>query len=312
MAKQKNEQQPLGGDSNGGSAGTALATRSRDELAELAEQGIEFEDDGLGELDGGDYKVAALVLNSKAMDERGRAIPPDVFYNTVDETTTEKVDGVLLHLHKTNLFSEFDNVKNEQVTRCRSFDRVVGEMADGTKRPCEGCPDAQWRTTPEGKRTRNCGDVYNMFGVDRATGMPFVYRAKKTSLPIIKQHLQKHHIGRRMVQVKDAETGKIVMRRANYPLFAFAVEIKAKMMQNGGTTWAVPVITRGALLSADEMAEHSASQQFLAKNLAGMFGDIEKRAEQADGGGDTSFDTASYGKPDEKGQDFNDAPSSAA
>lgn len=304
MAKQKAEQQNM---DPGSSNGTALATRPRDELAGLD---VSFEDDGLRELDASDYKVAALVLNFKGTDEKGRAILPDLFYNTVEETTVEKVNGVLLHLHKTNLWSEFDKATNETVIRCRSFDRVTGEMADGTKRPCEGCPDAEWRTV-DGKRTRNCGDVYNLFGVDRESGQPFVYRAKKTSLPIIKSHLQKHHIGRRTVETIDPATGKRKVGRANYPLFAFAVTLSAKMMQNGSTTWAVPVITRGELLSADEMMEHSASQQFLAQNLAAMFGDIERKAEAADSG-DTSFDPSSPGFGGEKGNDFQDAPSSAA
>lgn len=300
-------QQSLTGNDNGGapeaSTGAALATASQGGggLATVDElDGLDLgddADDGLGEVDRDDVRIAALAFNVKRTGKDGRAIPPDVFYNTVDEHAVDHVDAAFLLLNKTNQYARFDNSKNENETICRSSDRVTGTMHDGTKRPCEGCPDTVWYTNGEGKRACNCAVVYNVFGVDRATEQLFVIRFKKTSLGAIKSHLQKHHIGRRVVGGK----------RSNYPLYAFGVKLTLKMV---GTkiTWAVPVIERTGVLSPDMIRMCAESTKVLHEQV----GAIVERAEQAvdaaskadhDGAGggaaDTNFD---YGA--NVGEDF--------
>ena len=271
--------------------GAALATMpTHDELAALGD--MDFEHDGLEEVDSTDIRIAAKVFNFKGVDQKGRKIPEDAFYDTVDETVKEKIDAAFLHLHKTNLYSVYDNDEGRTRIVCRSFDRQMGTMDDGTVRPCEGCPDAAWRTE-NGKRTRNCGPVYNMFGVDRETQLPFVVRFKRTSLPVIKSYLQKHHIGRRIVKGK----------RDNYPLYCFRVELSCKMSDDG--KYALPVLTRGEVLGSEEIKAHAENGKFLRENMLGI---LEKTEEQAAAieAPDTSFDPDKFGG--DEGKDFVDSP----
>ncbi len=129
---------------------TALVAGGADELEGL---GLELADDGLGEVGAEDIKIAAKVINFKGTDPAtGRKIPEDAYYDTVDETVTDHIDAAFLYLHKTNLYSIFDTTENRNRIACRSFDRVTGTMQDGLERPCQGCPDAVWRTE-DGKRT---------------------------------------------------------------------------------------------------------------------------------------------------------------
>lgn len=275
--------------------GTAIAPASatHDELAVLGD--MQFDNDGLDEIDNTDIRIAAKVFNFKGVDAKGRKIPEDAFYDTVDETVKEKLDAAFLHLHKSNLYSVYDNSESRTRIVCRSYDRKTGTMDDGTERKCEGCPDAVWRTE-DGKRTRNCGPVYNMFGVDRETQLPFVIRFKRTSLPVIKSYLQKHHIGRRIVKGK----------RDNYPLFCFRAELSCKMSDDN--KYALPVLTRGEVLGPDEIKSHAENAKFLREN---MFGLLEKTEEQvaASEAPDTTFDPDKFGG--ETGNDFVDSSPAA-
>lgn len=278
-----------------GNGGAALATRGAPlaaaPLDELAEVGLDtsFDIDGLEEAGAEDMRVPAAVFNFKGVDAAtGRSIPPDVFFNTVDETTKGEIDAAFLLLHKTNLFSVFNKAANKNDIICRSFDRVNGTMNTGLQRPCEGCPDAVWRTE-DGKRTRNCGPVYNMFAVDRETQMPFVVRFRRTSLPVIKSYLQKHHIGRRIAAGK----------RTNYPLFCFQVGLSLKMSPDG--KYALPVLTRGEVLSRDEMIAHSGSAQYLYDNMFKVLTATEDGAVAREGG---ESDATSADYTAGTGQDF--------
>src|SRR5262245_56661443 len=87
-------QQPLTTAANGGSGGTALVASTLDELAALeGVEGVDFSEDGLGQVDASDIKIAAKVFNFKGVNAQGRKIPEDVFYDTVDETVKEHLDA---------------------------------------------------------------------------------------------------------------------------------------------------------------------------------------------------------------------------
>jgi hypothetical protein len=270
----------------------ALATAAHDELAGI---GMDFEDDGLSQVGPEDIRIAAKVLNMKGVDEKGRKLPEDAYYDTVDETVKEKIDAVFLHMHKSHLYSFYDQAESRMRIVCRSFDREMGTMDDGTRRPCKGCPDAEWRTE-EGKRTRNCSPVSNMFAIDRDTGLPFVVRYKRTSLPIIQSYLQKHHIGRRVLA-----GGK----RVNYPLYCFQVELSCKMSDDG--KYALPVITRGPVLSEQEILAHAENARTLRESVLPILNKVEDTAEAKEAPPDTSFDYGANVK-----QDFVDAPAADA
>jgi hypothetical protein len=260
------------------STAVAAVAPSTDELAGY--ESAPGADDGLGEVDHSDIRIPALVFNFKGIDKAGNPIPPNAFYNTVDETVQNEIDAAFLLLKKTNLYSRFNNSEQRTEILCRSFDRVTGIWAeDGHSRPCNGCPDAQWRNEKDEKgntrRVRNCSEVYNVFGVDRKAQQPFVMRFKRSSLPVFKQHLQKHHLGRRVANGK----------RSNYPLYAFQVRVRATM---ASPNHAVPVIEKLGALPDAEIRQHEETTLALHQQMMGVVqraDEIEARATE-----DASFD----------------------
>lgn len=275
---------------------TAVTTydATRDELAQLGMTDEDLGADGLAEVDREDIRIAVYTLNMKGKTPDGQRYPLDAYYNTVDETLKPRVNAAFLDLHKTNLWSRYNETERRSDIKCRSYDRVTGTMDSGVRRPCEGCPDAEWRRDAEGKRTKNCSTVYNVFAFDRDAGIPFVVRFKRTALPVIKAHLQKHHIGRRIVQG----------RRSNYPLHVFAVELTAETADNGN--YALPVIVRGPLLERREIEFLRDNARVLREQVIPILTHVESTAAAATGPetdeGDTSFDTTKYAA--DVGKDF--------
>lgn len=274
---------------------TAIAPydATHDELAALGD--VDLGDDGLGQVDREDIRIAAYTLNMKGKGADGRPYPIDAYYNTVDETTKLKVNAAFLHLHKTNMWARYNELERRSDIKCRSYDRVTGTMDSGVTRPCEGCPDAQWQRDAEGKRTRNCSPVYNLFAYDRDVQILFVTRYKRTALPVIKTHLQKHHIGRRIVHGK----------RSNYPLHVFGVELSAKLSDNGN--YAIPVIVRGPVLERAEIEFLGENARTLREQVVPILAHVESSAatsaaDAIDAEGDTSFEPAKYAA--DAGKDF--------
>jgi len=281
---------------NGGGGGDGqLALATHDELAALGMTDDELGDDGLAQVDRDDIKIPAYALNVKGKGPDGRPLDFSAYYNTVDETRKLTVNAAFLHLHKSNLYSKWNEPKNQTDVICRSYDRITGTMtADGRERPCEGCPDAVWYRDNDGKRRKNCSPVYNVFAVDRDTSTPFVVRFKRTALPVIKTYLQKHHIGRRIVKGV----------RLNYPLHVFSVELTSTMSDNGN--YAIPILTRGKLLERGEVMSLAANAKVLREQVLGILSHVETVAESregaADDGGDTSFEPEKYAA--DVGKDF--------
>jgi hypothetical protein len=240
----------------------ALALVQHDELAGVLD--FEVESDGLEEADASDVKLAAKVFNMKGVDGRGDPLPPNVFFDTVTETSKRELDLLPFSLHKSKEWREYDEAKGESVIHCRSNDRVTGRMADGKERPCEGCPDAQW-TTVNGKRNRRCGDIYNLFAIERDTQQPCVIRFKRTSLTVIQGHLNKHHLGKRIVSGK----------RGNYPLFSFLVKATLKMSDD--KKYAIPVLEKTGVAPREEMLLAAESAKYVREQ---MLPALEKIAEK--------------------------------
>lgn len=279
-------------------SGTALAVNTHDELAGLGVDDIVANDDGLGQVDADDIKIPVYVLNMKGKGADGRPLPIDEYYNTVDETSKRTVNAAFLHLHKTNLYSKWNQAESRTDILCRSYDRITGKWeADGHERPCKGCPDAEWRRSDEGKRVKNCGPVYNMFAIDRDDHLPFVTRYKRTALPVIKQHLQRHHIGRRIVKGGQ---------RANYPLQVFAVTMEAEISDGKGSTYAIPTLVRGKVLDAAEIGQLTEAARALRESVLPILMHVERAVASSEGndeaGGDMSFEPDKYAA--EAGQDF--------
>ena len=291
--KTKNEQQTLGGGTGTGlatttQASTGLATmpQSADDLA-LAGlfDGEDIGDDGLSEIGGEDLKIPLKVWNMKGVDATTkRKIPEDVFYDTVTETTTDTLDLVLLDLRKTNEWRSYIEAEKKSVIHCRSNDRVRGEMTETHEvRDCATCPDAQWKKDEKGKPTKNCGAVYSVAALDTATSSLCLLRFKKTSLNAIKSHLNKNHLGRRVLP-----GGK----RGNWPLFAFTVRARLRMDEGG--VYSHIELERTGICTAEllraAVEAKSFFSEFAAKNLDRLAEkDLEAGGEQA---ADTSFDPA--------------------
>lgn len=294
-------------------AGTlALTAPSPEDAAQAAALALsrtidemDLVDDGLGEVDATDIKLSAKIFNMKGKDAAGEPIPPNVFFDTVTEETSKVLDLVFVNLSKTNEWREFDQAEQATRIRCRSYDRRTGTMEDGTERPCEGCPDAKWTTVTgndgKAKRTRRCGVVFNVFAYETATRAPCVLRFRRTSLPVIQAHLNKHHLGRRTLGLK----------RANWPLFSFHVRASLKMVGEK-TSYAVPVLERGAPLERAELEQAARDADYVRSVLLAHLSRVveaeaARSSADADEGGDTSFDTSTMGGGE--GQDFVDPPS---
>lgn len=248
---------------------TALATAGGPaELAVL--DGLDLASDGLDEVGNEDFKIALKIWNMKGTDAAGDPIPANVFFDTVEESVKKQLRLVFLTLHKSKAWQAFDETSKKMKTYCRSNDRVMGIMENGTERPCANCPDAQWRSVEGGKRKRNCSDVYSAVALDLDTNQPCTLRFKKTSLPVIQSHLQKHHIGKRISQGK----------RENVPFFYYQVNASLKMV--GDTTkYAVPVLERGEAITDPARLQQLASEaQFFREHILPI---MEKLAEKDTG-----------------------------
>lgn len=264
-------------------ASTALAVAATDELAEILGD-VALEHDGLEELASEDIKIAVKVANFNGVDAAGDPIPKNVFYDTLDETTSKEIEASLLTYHKTAEWREFDNAASKTVVHCRSLDRVTGEMANGTRRACATCPDKEWVTGPDGKRTKRCGTTYNLIGVERLTQKPFIYRARKTAVEPLVAYLNRYFIGRRPTKAG----------LANYPLFAFQTRLTLKMETKGGKSYAVPVFERGGIQTRDEILACEQNAKFYREQMIPVLAAAEKHdvdASDTEGGApDTSFD----------------------
>lgn len=259
-------------------AATALATdpsaaplaaapaNEADQLSAMLGE-LNVEDDGLGEVDKDDLRLPIIVWNMKGKDPKtGELRRIDEFYDTLNETSHRTIRCAFIHLHKTNLFSRFNNDSNENVIYCSSQDRVVGRLrekhpdlglARGTERACETCPDKNWQQV-NGKNVRNCDNVYGVFAVHLDDQLRptegFLIRYKRTALQPFKTYMQKHHIGRRPLP-----NGQ----RGNVPLYVYEATIKLEVSKNGN--YATPVITRGALLPKETIATLAQQSKFFAE-----------------------------------------------
>lgn len=266
--------------------GTSLATATHDELADVLGD-EQLETDGLGAVEPEDIKIPAKVFNFRGTDSDGNPIPSNVFYDTISEETQSTVDAVLLDFVKSNEWREYDEGEARNKVMCRSFDRITGTMADGTERPCKGCPDARWTTDETGKRNRRCGPVHNIVGVERLTSSPFILRAKRTGLPPWQQYLNRYFIGRRVVSGK----------RMNYPLFAWVTHVALKMAE-GKKPYAVPVFERGEVLAREEIISCAEQARFFREHILPVLERVSDSDQDDDTGaggasgrgGDTSFD----------------------
>ncbi len=250
------------------SKSTAIEKTSDEEaeLANLAELGDFFdavEVDGLEDVGGEDIKLALRLWNMRGLDKNGKTYPNDVFYDTISEDTRPEIECVFLLTRKSKRYDVFNNDTNKTEVFCQSADRITGttEKHPGlpaeTKRPCGGCPDDGWFRYPsghaqEGKPYKRCGEQHTVVAVEALTQKPFLIRFKKTSLKPFRNYLMAHHVGGRV------SGGK----RGNIPLFAYVCGIRLENHESGN--YALPVLTRGAMLGKEVMSSmHEAAKQYL-------------------------------------------------
>ena len=268
---------------------TDLAKTDTDALGAVLDD-LDLDFDGLDEIDNGDIKIPAKVFNMKGTDAAGDPIPANVFYDTVSETTAKTLDCQLLLLTKSNEWREYDESKQESTTHCRSFDRVTGTMADGTTRPCQGCPDAMWRTEG-GRKTRNCSTVYSFAAVDHE-GDAFLLRLKKTAVNPVKSYLNKYFLGKR----------KVGAGRGNYPLFAFRTRVSLRMVDG---KYSVPEFDLGEPCTREEILAAQENAKFYKEVMmpALMHASDRDPSDAGDSGGtaakaDTSFSPSEFADDD--------------
>lgn len=249
---------------NGGSTTTAIAKAESVQMAAGVDMPSDWLSDILGndalevtgteEMDQSDVRLPAWLLNSKKEDkESGRQAPDDTFWNSITEKTKDKLRLVVLTNHKSRQWREEDPGTKEFTIRCSSWDAKTGTMASGTTRPCAGCPDYEWRTDANGKRSRRCTDVYNLISLDRETRDVCVVKVKKTAIKGFRLYYQEHFHKKRPAKVRDPKTGRERVAITDIPFFAAETIVEAEKKQGGGYTWYVPRFAFGGALPKEEI-----------------------------------------------------------
>lgn len=278
----------------------ALAVAPADSLAvstdaaaldALCAAGLDAEvDDGMGEFRPDDFRTPVKLYNLQRKLPDGTMVTKDNFFDSVHKTVSGVVHLALVHLHKSNDYSVFDQKEGRNVVVCRAQDQLKGTMADGTVRPCQGCPDKEWKTQADGKRRPNCSEVWNMAAVDLDYRDVCIIRFKRTSLEPIRSYLQTYFLNKRPLPGG---------RRGNIPIFAYPTEISL-VMDRGGQ-YAMPIIKRGDAPFAPELLKQ------LAETAEGVRATLLQRLEDAERNSaemaaaeqdDTSFDTEAMGGAD--------------
>lgn len=274
-------------------------------LAALAEAGIAVDaadyNSGLSEVLATDLKTPYKLFNLKKADGIAR-IAQDQFLDTMERTVSDRLNIVLLDIHKTHAYEVYNGERN--VMHCFSFDRQTGiwqldtpVRRQGVERACKGCPDQNWREeidakTGKRKRVQPCAEVWNAAAYCIDTNRVCLLRFKRTSLKSIQTYVQAHHVGR-LGAVKGGKRGE----RADIPLCVYRVSVTLQMDKTGN--FAVPILERGAQLATADI-------KLMYETTAGVRETFEARMRAADesaagdggghdegggDGGDTSFDT---------------------
>lgn len=283
---------------------TAIVAPDADKAALAAALDFDYgADDGLQEIDREDMRAPVIIWNQKKKDENGQERRVNQFYDVLNAKVIDgPISCVLIHLHKSRVFKQYDDVAQSNKVVCSSPDMLPSStgklrgkhpslgLVDGTQRDCDGCPDKEWFTDDKGKKKRNCDPVYGvslaMLNDDGSIGEAFIARFQRTSLPAFKKHLQQHHIGKHPTK-----------RGANVPLFAFSLKFGLETAENGN--YATPVFERGPTLpkaTIQALAEQAKQLSEFAADLAVAADRQEARADgddgAIDGGGTRASDFA--------------------
>jgi hypothetical protein len=277
----------------------AASTEDAALLAELQAAGIDVAsddtEDGLAEVLATDLRTPKKLWNLTKADGLAR-ISKDQFLDSVDRTSADVLNVILLDIHKTNLFEVYNGERN--ITQCSSYDREFGVWAGegnpqhevGEHRRCKGCPDQAWRDvldTKTGKRKREqpCAEVWNVAAFDLDAMRVCLMAFKKTSLNSIRTYAQTHHIGKLPVPGK---------RAVNIPLCVYRVRITLEMDKKTGN-FAVPVLTRGERLSAGDIKVMHETTIGVRETFQARLHAAEESARGDVAGDDTSFDVDAMG-----------------
>jgi hypothetical protein len=250
------------------STSSALVRSLEEQTAELASAGV-FDQipDGI-EVDPDDIRIPRRLLNQggEAVDGDGAPVRDDFYYDKLAQKQYPTIRCVFLAEKKIRIYSNFD----KQEVICRSSDRITGMwQATQTKRPCKGCEFARW-TTIEGKRKLPCDEIYRMYAKDLETGELFTTTYKRTSLDVLRGYQQRFHIAQ--------------LRRngiaSNLPLCTFEVQLGAAIVTRSKTSsYAVPTITRTAVVSVDRIRDYAAEADVLTRTILPLMNQFE--AEEA-------------------------------
>lgn len=272
-------------------SGHALANPLGDVL-----EGLDLDVTGTEEMDASDVRLPTWALNSKGKNaETGRAVPDDEFLNTVAGTSKPKLRLIVLSIHKSRLFRENDPATQKPVTRCRSWDGMVGIHETVGERKCAGCPDYKWTTDAStGKRHRNCTDVLNVLAIDRDERTTIgLIKVKKAGMKGLREYYQKYF--HKKASARTA-SGQVVIR--DNPLFAVETVVEAEEQENAaGQRWFTPAWSMGGVLPKDEiLASAAVLKSYLAEKVDVMRATVE--SDDRDGADviDTTGETVGGGR----------------
>ena len=192
-------------------------------------------------------------------------VAPDVFFNTVSETTTKEIAAALLFLKKTRKYSTFSEDAGTKLV-CKSLDMQNGQWQDPEEtRSCETCPFQKWG---KDRKPPACKEVWNFVGVNLATGEPFLVSAKGASIKPVKAFLNTHFIGK-------------LGGGAHLPLYVYRTRLRLDRPKG---TYSILAPEIGDAFNADEITRWDDMCQKLASHVAASLDREDEPADDQAGG----------------------------
>lgn len=177
---------------------------------------------GLEEIDSTDLTIAKIKLLQAMSEEVGsRKGMPGQFYNAQTGEAMDEIECYLLRVGKSRAMFKQPYVKGSRAL-CSSVDCKMGTTAEGKKKSCVGCPNADWgKAQAAGKTKPDCNQSYVLFGATYEDGTPFRFTCSGDAVKVCKAFINS-------------------LMYKKMPLFVHKIKITASAVSNNKGNYFVP------------------------------------------------------------------------
>lgn len=140
---------------------------------------------GFENIDQDDLMLGKIKLLQATSDEvASRKGGPGQFYNSQTGTSSDEVICYFMKVSKPRSCFERPYKKGSK-PKCRSIDGVCGLPAEGGKRSCKGCPEADWDAAKAAGKTKpDCTESYAWLGALMDGDIPFRFTCSGENVKI--------------------------------------------------------------------------------------------------------------------------------